>query len=146
MGPFNGRRWRTNRRASLWSQRWAYYIHLVFLSGFPSSQTLLARPRASLLPSPFLYRALRLSSLLRALTYTRLQPSFTLVLPQASRHGIFPFALPLFFPRGPWIHILRQGFPPSLLYLFPLVQKSPPYLDPLRPFALHPPSLKVKMA
>ena len=111
-----------------------------------SSQPLLAHPPTSLLRSPFLYRTVPLSSLLRALTYTRLQPSFTLVLPQASRHGIFPFALPLFVPRGPWIHILRQGFPPSLPSLFPLVQKSPPYLDPLRPFALHPPSLKVKMA
>lgn len=102
-------------------------------------------PRILLL-SPVLYRSAPLSTLFRTLTYTRLQLSYTLVLPQASRHGIFPFALPLFYPQGPWIHILHQGFPLNLLSLYPLVQKSPPYLDPLRPFALHPPPLKIKMA
>lgn len=111
-----------------------------------SSQPLLVHPHTSLLLLPVLYRFVPLYSLLRSLTYTRLQPSFTLVLPQASRHGIFPSALPLFYPQCPWIHFLHRGFPPSPLSLFPLVQKYPPYLDPLRPFALHPPPLKIKMA
>ena len=111
-----------------------------------SYQPLLTHPHPSLLLSSVPYHPVHLSSLIRALTYTRLQQSYTLVLPQASRPGIFPFGLPLYYPQGPWIHILHQGFPPSPLSLFPLVQKSPPYPDPLRPFALHPPSLKIKMA
>lgn len=135
------------------SKSMATKVGLLHPSRLPISDRLLVQPllahphpHASLLLSPVHYRSASLSTLVHTLTYTRLQLSYTLVLPQASRHGIFPFALPLFYPQGLWIHILHQGFPLNLLSPYPLVQKSPPYLGPLRPFALLPPPLKIKMA
>jgi len=74
------------------------------------------------------------------------QPSYMLVLPQASRHDTFLFAqLPYYLP-APWTYILHPAFPPSPLSLFLLVQMSPPYPAPLHPFAPHLLLHKVKMA
>jgi hypothetical protein len=43
------------------------------------------------------------------------------------------------------MYILHPAFLPSPLSLLLLVPKSPPYLAPLRPFAPHHPSHKVRM-
>lgn len=118
------------------------YGHKGMSSTYISPRDLLSRP---LLAHPYFPSPPRIA-IPRPLTYMILQPSYTLALRQVSRHDIFPSALPPYYLQAPLIHILHPTFPPSPRSLFPLVQKSPPYLAPLRPFAPHLPSLRVKMA
>jgi hypothetical protein len=95
---------------------------------------------------PQIHTAPPFSAIYDISTYPNSQLSCTLALHQASRHDISHFALPPHYLQAPWMYTLHPAFLPSPLSLFPLALKSPPYLAPPPPFALHLPFHKVKMA
>lgn len=110
-----------------------------FLSPCPRTSLKHSLSYLSTLPPPF-------SAICDISTYPNSQLSYTLALHQASRHDISHFALPPHYLQAPWMYTLHPAFLPSPLSLSPLVPKSPPYLAPPPPFALHRPFHKVKMA
>ncbi len=115
------------------------YLRLLFISPARASPS---QP-FFLLP---VHSAPPLSAICDISTYPNPQLLYTPAPHQASKHDISPSALPPHYLQAPWMYILQLAFLHSPLSLFPLVLKSLPYLALLRPFALHRPSHRVKMA